>query len=175
MQFKQWLMNEGKHEYSCVLANLKLLDKEILDWSKRFLYHSCLHIGEDKNGREKDIHVTVLYGLHTSDVDQVKPIIKKFKSFDIVLKNITKFESKDYDVLKIDIESKTLIDMNKALRKLPHTSNHPDYHAHCTIAYVNKGSCDHLINSEPFSGKSELIKEVTFSSPAGNKTNIILN
>lgn len=174
MQFKEWLINENKHEYSCVLANLKSIKNSILDWSKKFVKDSMLYVGEKNTGRETKTHVTVLYGLHTCNFDEVKSIIEKFKPFEITFKTITKFESEKYDVLKIDIESKDLIKMNQALKKLPYTSNHPKYHAHCTIAYVKKGSCDHLINSEPFVGESVTIKEITFSSSDGQKTNINL-
>ena len=49
------------------------------------------------------------------------------------------FENPKYDVLKFDVISPLLNKINKKLTKeLPYTSDFPDYHAHCTIAYIKK-------------------------------------
>jgi 2'-5' RNA ligase len=89
------------------------------------------------------LHVTLLYGLHSDVTDsQVIDILKNWKSKDIKISinGIDIFENKDCDVIKMNVESDSLNELNKQLSQLPHTTNIiPDYKPHLTIAYVKKG------------------------------------
>jgi 2'-5' RNA ligase len=59
----------------------------------------------------------------------------------ITTKNITHFETPDYDVVKFDVKSKDLVKLNKLLTdSFEFTTDYPDYHPHMTIAYVKKGT-----------------------------------
>ena len=49
------------------------------------------------------------------------------------------FENEVFDVLKFDVDSEDLHEYNGHFAKLPNSDSYPDYHPHCTIAYLNKG------------------------------------
>ena len=54
---------------------------------------------------------------------------------------ISSFNNEEFDVLKWDVESEDLNLYNKIVTLMfPFTSKFPDYHAHCTIAYLNPGT-----------------------------------
>lgn len=97
-------------------------------------------------GIEDEPHLTLLYGFHTDvKVEEVQKIIESIidisKPLKIELNKVSSFETNDYDVVKFDVVlTDTLSKLNKALKKLPHTSNFPDYHPHVTISYVKKGT-----------------------------------
>jgi len=182
--FKEWidqkfllLEKKGeKHSYSCVLALFGKKDAQhVLDWSKIHVKDSNLHIAQDGGmGREDEIHVTVLYGLHTNESLEVENLLKDIKGFSINLGKISKFTSEDYDVLKIEIDAPYLHELNKKLKNLDYTSKFKEYVPHCTIAYVKKGSCDHLLGSKHFFGRKVEINSLTFSPAKGKKSKIIL-
>lgn len=96
-------------------------------------------------GIENNPHVTILYGLHENvKINDVKSTLKdKYdlkKDIEIELIGISHFDTPNYDVVKFDVKSKTLIELNKEMKKLPHTSSYPNYHPHMTISYVKKGT-----------------------------------
>lgn len=91
------------------------------------------------DGRETNIHSTVLYGLHDNDPTQVFDILSHFKPVRLTLGKVSVFSSGEHDVLKIEVESDAIRRMNNALRNLPYTSRFRDYKPHCTIGYVKPG------------------------------------
>tara|TARA_R110000772_G_scaffold43995_8_gene101298 strand:+ start:5652 stop:7304 length:1653 start_codon:yes stop_codon:yes gene_type:complete len=104
-----------------------------------------------KGGREKEPHVTVLFGLHSEVSDEtIESIIDTWKQPEISFKNISIFEDnngKGYDVVKFDIDNEDLNEMNKQLTELPHTTDYPDYHPHITIAFVTAGKGEKYIQT----------------------------
>lgn len=160
----------SSYSYSCVMFRLDKNDaKRIMDWSKENVPEKDLYTDGEK-GREDDIHVTVLYGLHTTDANDVKEQLKGSKGGSLTLGKISKFEAKDYDVLKISVDGSGLRKLNKSLKELPYTSKFEDYNPHCTIAYVKKGSCDHLLGDRSFDGMKAEIKSLVFSPSEGEKS-----
>lgn len=133
-----------KYDYGCVMLEVGLANNK-WDSIQSLIKEEDVYKeeGDQTYGRENAPHITMLYGLH----DDVKPksveeIIKNTNKIDVELKKITIFEQDKYDVVKFDIigdSKKELSNVNKELKKLPHTSAFPDYHPHCTIAYVKKG------------------------------------
>jgi len=134
-------------------------------------------------GLEQDCHATILYGFH-SDVNE-KEVFDRItenlnKPIKIELTNISIFESKEYDVVKFDAKSKTLIELNKICKEFPHTNSFPTYHPHLTIAYVKRGKGKKYIKefSRPYQIESN---ELVFSTKNKKQTkvkiqeNIILN
>ncbi len=168
---------QKKYSYSCVLFKLPSIEADkVLKWSKKNIPDDCLYFDEeDDYGREDEIHVTVLYGLHTDKPDEVKSIVSEIKPSNIYFREVSKFESEKYDVIKITVEGAVLQKMNKALKELPHTSNFPVYKPHCTLAYVKKGSCDHLLGKPMFDGWPLKVHSVVFSPPDKKKTSLDLN
>jgi 2'-5' RNA ligase len=144
-------ISEGHHkknEYGCLMIDL---EADAGDWKKMLdlidgkdLY---LPKGETGYGKEPEPHVTVLYGFHT-DVED-KDIEKKVQSIGtkpkVSIGSVSSFTNKDFDVLKFDVESEDLHRLNKKFKSFPHTSGFPDYHPHCTIAYLKKGMADKYI------------------------------
>lgn len=176
--FHEWLIVEKfgvKHDFSCAMADFQKSDADkIIQWSKKHIPDNVLHT-EDGMGREDEIHVTALYGLHTSEIEPVKKIIDKFSAFELTLGKISKFDSHpDYDVIKIEIAGSKIHALNKSLRTMEHTNKFKEFIPHCTIAYVKKGKCDNLLKNKYFEDNKVLINSITFSPAKGKKTKIKL-
>jgi hypothetical protein len=180
MEFKEWfILNEklnGKYDYSCVLAVFPdNIAKKIIEWGEKHIPDERISEKDnDSGGREDEIHVTALYGLHTKTDEPVKPILSGFEPFNVTLGEISKFSKDDFDVLKIGVTSSELTKVHKKLRTLDHTTNYNIFKPHCTIAYVKKDSCNHLVGNKSFAGKSVPVKSFKFSSSDGNKSIIRL-
>lgn len=101
-------------------------------------------------GLELNSHVTVLYGLHTNDGEELRTLVSGLGPIAIQLGEVSVFhadmstpptpDKPKYDVLKIEVISKGLHELNKALRdNFEHTCTFPEYKPHVTIAYVKPG------------------------------------
>lgn len=125
-------------------------------------------------GLEKEPHVTLLYGLHDDECDETDIINRsKFESKDpINLQNISSFKSEKWDVLKFDAMHDDLSKINKNLTELPHTNSFPDYHPHCTIAYLKPGTSEKYIQA--YEGRSFAVhpKHIVYSKPDGSKLKV---
>ena len=136
---------DHKHEYGCLMVYLKIEDWKSLQNS---IDEDDLYVDEDDSsyGRETKPHVTILYGLHDNIKDEdIEIDIKDITSPKLKFKNISSFNSDKYDVLKFDVESSDLNKLNKKFTEYPHTTNFPDYHPHCTIAYLKSGKAEKYI------------------------------
>jgi 2'-5' RNA ligase len=165
-----------KYEFSSVQFNLpKGLAEKVKNWGKKNISSSDLFSGK-KYGRENEIHVTVKYGLHTTDDRKIRKIIEDFGSFDIRLGKISRFvpTGKDYDVVKIEIDSDKLSELNRLLGSLPNSDEHPVYNAHCTVAYINKGCCKELSGNTDLRGEKATVRSLVFSSKTGDRETIDL-
>lgn len=92
-------------------------------------------------GLEDNPHCTLLYGLHDIvTLNQVQSITDSFTYGNCELYNVSIFESNEYDVLKFNVRGKNLNETNTELKKLPHTSDYPNYQPHLTISYLQKGT-----------------------------------
>lgn len=139
------LLENRKLEYGCVLLNL---------YSPGIFKLHQLIKSEDiyidpvdpSFGLEKEPHCTLLFGLHQEVTDdQVFHSLKEIEYSDCILHNLSIFPSEKYDVLKFDVRGKGLSESNKRLSELPHTSTYPQYHPHCTVAYLKKGTSDKYV------------------------------
>lgn len=131
---------DHKREYGCLMVFLDV-DKDKWKELQDMIKDEDLYTeeGDDGYGRETDPHVTVLYGLHGDIEDEdIEKDIHEIKEPEIAFKNISAFEN-EYDVLKFDVKSSDLTKLNKLFAEYPHTNKFPDYHPHCTIAYLKKG------------------------------------
>jgi peptide deformylase len=134
---------EGK---GCLLLNLDIPIYALRSWGD---YTSKIETADIYDapgcGIEIQPHITILFGFDdaTTDVDKVLSDVKKFFDRQLLVRatGISVFENKEYDVVKIDIESEILKKLNKYLTdKYSITSIYPEYKAHCTIGYVKKGA-----------------------------------
>ena len=166
MKFKQFYLME--YSYSCIMLLLpENITKNIKKFISENIDESILYKGEGEGGLSKHIHTTVKYGLDETNFDVIKELLSKYKDIKFKLKNITKFDSDDkYDVIKIDIDSKELRDMNKHVSKTVQcTDTFKEYKPHVTLAYVKKGKCDELINNSKFNGVGGTMNKVYFTTP----------
>ncbi len=144
------LLKEGAHKvnkYGCVMV---FFDYDKSEWKalQDIIEKEDLYDPEDEIGfgKEKDPHVSILYGLHASIPDEdIEEEIKKIKEPKLKMGKVSFFENAKFDVLKFDVESEDLHKLNKKFSKFPYTSDYPDYHPHCTIAYVNKGTAEKYV------------------------------
>jgi hypothetical protein len=157
--------------YSAVFINVP--SERILEWSTKNIPEDILVNNDNANGRETEIHVTALYGLHSPYSDSIKEIISDIKPFVLDFGMVSKFETTTHDVIKIEVMSNELRKLNKLLKTLPHTSKFDEYNPHCTLAYVKKGSCDHLLENFYFDDLEVPVNSLVYSSCGKDKT--ILN
>lgn len=136
-----------------------------------------LYVEEDGEfGRETESHITVKYGLHTKDAEEVKEVLEGQEGGEVELSNINIFKNDDYDVVKIDIKSKDLHRLNKQISdNLKATDSHPVYHPHITIAYVKPGEGKKYKGSDKLNGKKFSFDKVNFEDSDDKATTIKLD
>jgi 2'-5' RNA ligase len=138
---RQILLERQERKYGCVMVFLDLSTKK-WDSIQEKIDEKDIYFGDGKEefGRELEPHITVLFGLHSDVSDEdIEKITNKITSIDFDLAGISCFENSMFDVLKFDIESEDLHELNKKFSELPHTTDYPDYHPHSTICYLKKG------------------------------------
>ncbi len=126
---------------------------------------------------ENDVlHITVKYGLHTNDPETVRVIVSNFGWVIVKLGLISVFNTdSNYDVLKIDVESEPLKDLNRLIsNNLEVTDTFPDYRPHVTLAYLKKGYADKFVGSDVFNRFTFMSFNMLFSDRDQNKTVIEL-
>ena len=179
MTFRQYLteMKNGKYAFSSTQINFpQSLSNEIMDWGEDNIKEDDVFVNPDDPafGREDEIHLTILYGIHTEDSDEVKKLISGQKPFKVSLGPLSIFTTNDdFDVVKVESTGTHIYRLHNLLEKnLEVTQNYPVYKPHVTIAYVKKGKCKDLVDNKDFAGKEFEAKEMLFSSKNGNKTKI---
>lgn len=164
---------ETPTEFGCLMVYIEDSNKEeILDFIQQNFPDDILDPSE---GAETEPHVTVAYGFYPDvDVQEIREYIKNVFPQDIKfkLKDITKFDNDEYDVIKVDVESSDLESIHYNLRdefedRLNVTF--PEYHPHMTLAYCKKGKADHLINDSAFNDKEFSLNKYIFSEPGMKK------
>ena len=173
-------MNNVKYSFSSVQINLPNdLSKKIVNWGKNNIDDDIIFRDPTNPtfGRENEIHVTVLYGIHSKVSKDTRMLVKNVKPFTIRLGKISIFDTSDFfDVVKIEVDSKELHDLNKSFRhKLTYTNKYKGYKPHVTIAYVKHGKGKQFVGKTPFLGSSFEADHVMFSSREGGKEKIKLN
>lgn len=133
---------------------------------------SSEHLHE--KGREDKPHITVRYGLHSKDTEDVRPIIERFSPIEITLGKTSHFEAEEFDVVKVDVESPALRALHKALGVVPHTDTHATYNPHLTLAYVQKGYGKLYDGWTALEGLKYTFHAVTFSTKDRDKVYIAL-
>jgi len=152
---------KSNHNYSWVYIKLPLdIQKSISEFAKQIELDD---INEEEGGLESLPHVTVKYAIETTDVKDIKEILKGLKGGKVYLGKSTIFENDGFDVVKIEVESDALNNIHNELNKLPHEDKYPKYSAHATIAYVKKGEGKKYVNRFKLN-KSFKIKEVYFGN-----------
>ena len=163
---------DTKIEYGALMLNVAVPKwKEITDMiDKDDVYD------EPTFGIESDPHVTILYGFHKEvTAKEIEDLLKEkhepTEKIKLDLVGISHFETPNYDVVKFDVKSEKLTELNKLMKKLPYTSDYPDYHPHMTISYLKKGTGKKY--DEKFDENVQLASNnIVYSTVKGSKTTI---
>lgn len=160
-----------KYSYASTQVNLpKDISDQVIAWGKESISKEELA----DIGLEDEIHTTVLYGLKSNDPGDVNRLLRYFRPFEVRLGLITHFETPDYDVLKISVESPTLENMHYFLEEnLDNVNSYPVYHPHVTIAYLKKGMAKKYLGNDCFRGSRFTADSIVFSTKDNKK--IVLN
>lgn len=163
---------ESEYEYQSTQLDLPTaLAKEIKKFAKKI---PDADINTQAGGREPDSHVTVVYGIgNTITPEQMRVFAMQEQPIEISLDKVTLFEpeDKDYDVLKIDVVSSGLHQLNENIRSMIGAPGETfkTYTPHITVAYIKKGTCKELVNNTQFQNKKVTIDNLTFSTKKGEK------
>lgn len=116
-------------------------------------------------------HVTVKYGIHTSDVEAVRKVLADEPPVRVTLGATSFFpngESGSGDVLKIDVDSPDLHRLNaKVAAALKTTDTHPQYTPHVTVAYLKPGKGKAYEGDDSLKGQTMTLDRVRFSTAEG--------
>ena len=131
------------------------------------------------DGRQdpEDLHVTVKYGLHTTDPEAIRSIVEATPPVSVRIGETTTFPDRgDGEVLKIDVISEDLAALRSEITKAqPATDDFADeYHPHITLAYVKPGTAAQYTGENPLTGQDIEIEALTFSGKDGVRTTIPL-
>jgi SPP1 gp7 family putative phage head morphogenesis protein len=164
--------NEPSHEYSCALFKLPgELAFEVRKLGDRIPSEDLA-----ADGKELDPHVTIKFGLHTNDVDEVRQAVLGQAPVAIQLGKCSCFKAETYDVVKLEVESDALHALNKHVSEsLKCTDTHPTYQPHVTIAYVKSGLGPYYAKRlNDLQGKVAVFDRLTFSNKTREHTAIPL-
>lgn len=121
-------------------------------------------------------HVTVKYGLHTTDVEKVRKVLANEPPVTVTLGKTSLFSNDDADVLKIDVDSPDLHRLNAKIAKaLETTDTHPEYKPHVTIAYLKPGKGKDYAGDDALEGHTVTLDSLRFSTKDGKIYAIPLN
>lgn len=173
-------MNRVAYSYSCLMAKLpESLAEKVRALASTIPDEAILNDEAGEKGRPHDSHITVKYGIHTTDIEEVQSLLASQPPLKATLGRTTVFWN-DSIVLKISVQSQDLARLNKLISKnLDCTDTHPDYKPHITVAYLKKDEKypyyfqDHF--TDEFSGIEIELDTLVFSTPEGTKTMIKLS
>ena len=164
----------GLYPYSSVQINVPtVISKKIISWGENMISdkdiysppHDLIH------GREDEIHITLLYGIHSQYPKQTNLLMSSYPCFDIELGQVSIFTTnKDFDVVKIEVNSPSLYYLHNILKtNIPNTTCYINYNPHVTIAYIKKNLYKNLIGRKYFDGWQWTTNSIIFSSTDGQK------
>jgi len=156
-----------QYQYSSVQVRLAPPAADtIFEWGEQHIEDSKIFFDphDPVYGREDEIHITVLYGLHTEQSELVRELLRNEPAFRVKLGAVSIFTtSSKFDVVKIEVISDALHHLNEKLSyNLASTVLYNKYQPHITIAYVEKDSCDHLRGCLDFNGVVHNVSDLYF-------------
>jgi DNA-directed RNA polymerase specialized sigma24 family protein/2'-5' RNA ligase len=168
-------MIDGKdkpHEYSSTQVNIPdPISQGVLQVGQKIADEDLT-----EKGRETSPHITVKYGLHTEDVEEVRALLENEPPIRVKLGRTSVFGNEDADVVKIDVESPDLEALNRKIADaLPNTETHPDYIPHVTLGYVKPGTGEKYADMQDMAGESMVMQSIVFSGKDGTQVEIPLN
>lgn len=165
--------NDAPRKFGCLM--LQFDDSGWKEEVESMVPYEDLYVEEEGHGLELEPHCTILYGFHDDEfsLDDCLNMVIPVSQIEVSCKKISLFENEKYDVLKYDIESEQLKQLNSKFAKtFVHTTSFPDYHAHCTIAYLKPGMGKKYVADVE---KIFVPKEYKYSFGSGDKVYIRKN
>jgi hypothetical protein len=163
--------------YTYASTQVNIEDEDILD-----TFHS-IQLTLDPSDvikYEYEPHITVRYGLHDLPgmKDRVADMVGDHGSIRVTFGPLSVFriekDGEPQDVLKVEIQSADLHELNRRLGILPNTQTY-DYNPHMTIAYMRGGTAQEYAGSHPdLHGVYKVFDTLKFSDVDGNKTDVSL-
>jgi|GEM_PF-3277400 len=132
------------------------------------------------DGREALTHITVKYGIHTTDVELVQLTLDKQAPVAVTFGKTALFKASesgtDVDVLYVSVISPELEALNQKLtERLAHTTTQSSYVPHITIAYLKAGEGEKYVGSEFLAAQEFTFTLLTFAASDGNRYSIYLS
>lgn len=174
---------DQKFEYQSTQLNLPSnVSKKVIDLGNTVAEEDIAPDPTDNydasiTGREKDPHITVLYGLDNKvDENAVREVLKDTAPITVKLGKTSLFEGDERDVLKIDVNSLELRAVNKAIDSALDTPGKTfnDYKPHVTVAYIKKGTGDKYTGDATLEGEEITFNSLAFSRQDGSQVEIPL-
>lgn len=159
------LLNEGVGKSGCLMVRFPLQDTvEIQEWVAENVPQEVIITPE------RETHITVLFGVKpTVPLSKITEFLNSVPMVVAKLKSINLFCNPEQDVLKIDVESPQLMEVNRRLREfLGPDGVEPEtypYNPHVTLAYTKPGSMKHMAGNDRFNGYVYLLKDMIYSEP----------
>jgi 2'-5' RNA ligase len=103
-------------------------------------------------------------------------LLQEFGPFRVRLGLVTAFrDSKEYDVLKIDVEAPELHKIHYLLAdNLKNEHSFPTYAPHMTLCYLKKGNADKYMGDNSFQDASFLVTDIKFCLKDSSKLSLRL-
>jgi 2'-5' RNA ligase len=167
-------MQNVKYDYSSTHIDVpEPLASELIDWGKKKIKDADIFVSQTDTsfGREDEMHVTVLYGIHSDLPDEVTKIVSGQNKISVKLGDIDVFTNPEkFDVVVVKVISDDLNDLNEKLTKhVEFTNKYKEYKPHITLAYVKKGKGWKYHGLDKWRGKEFDTDYVIFSSKNGTK------
>lgn len=154
------LLLEDHYKNSTTQINIpENIAGHMLEWGKLNIPEEDLYFDEKGGcGREKEPHITVKYGVPmATPSEELRAIVHSFRPFSVQLGGVSLFENELFDVVKLDVISDQLHEMNRQISEaFPVESKFKDYIPHATIAYVKKGRGRALMTRDIFKDASDI-------------------
>ena len=176
-RFRKFLeMKNTQYDFSSIHVDLPTpLAKEIQNWGNTKILDDDIFVSQTDPsfGREDEMHVTVLYGIHSESSEQVNKLIKDGK-LKVTLGKVEVFSNPlKFDVIVVAVDSPDLIALNEKMRKdIEYTNKYSEYKPHVTVAYVKNGKGWQHQGYDKWKGKEFSCNYIVFSSKNGSKERI---
>ncbi len=170
-------MRNVKYDYSsCHVDVPQTLADEIIKWGQENVTDDEIFVTQRDPtfGREDEIHITILYGLHCDSANAIKSVLHNSGPVKIRFGKTNIFTNPSkFDVVVIDVYSEDLSKINLKLQEsVKHTNKYPIYSPHATISYVKKGKGWRHKGVPNWNNKEFICEYAVFSSKNGIKEKI---
>lgn len=135
-------------EYACIMLDYEM--PEFIKEIQKKIPEDDIYFGseddKEKNmfGIEDECHITIVYGLDNGvNFKDIEPYLFPLNEYKTILVDISTFENKNFDVLKVTAKCPKAAESNKLImNNFDVHSDYPDFSPHMTIAYMKKGKAD---------------------------------